>query len=188
MTEGKSNLMKILIIYATKTGCTEDLARRVGSALRTAGGDVRVIPVESAPSPEGFDAVIVGSGVRAGKWHRPATDWVVANAGRLGRKPLALFTCCLTMKDGQQKAGEVLAYTKPMLQATRLSPIGIGLFAGWFVPEKFGFLEKTILKTMKTPQGDFRDFAAADAWATEIAPRLGLGISMDPDLPEPEEF
>ncbi len=170
--------MKILVVYATKTGCTEDYARRIGATLRDAGGDVRVIPVESAPPARGFDAVVVGSGVRAGKWHKPATDWVVANAAALSKMPVALFTCCLTMKDGRAKASEVLGYTAPMLKATGLTPRDIGLFAGWFEPGKFGFLEKTILKAMKTPQGDFRDLAQAAAWATDIAPRLGLGVKI----------
>lgn len=170
--------MKLLITYATRTGCTEDLARRIGATLRTAGNDVRVIPIDSAPRVDDFDAVIVGSGVRAGKWHANATDWVVGNANKLAARPLALFTCCLTMKDGQSKAPEVIAYTRPMLDKTGLKPVGIGLFPGWFVPEKFGFIERSILKMMKSPQGDFRDFSAADAWAGEIAARLGMGVAI----------
>lgn len=173
--------MKLLITYATKTGCTEDIARRIGATLRSAGNDVRVIPIDSTPRLDDFDAVIVGSGVRAGKWHANATEWVVGNARKLAAKPLALFTCCLTMKDGQSKAPEVIAYTRPMLDKTGLKPVGIGLFPGWFVPEKFGFIERSILKMMKSPQGDFRDFTAADAWAGEIAARLGMGVAMSPD-------
>jgi len=180
------NTMKILIVYATKSGCTEDIARRIGTTLRALGGDVRVIPAESAPSPDGFDAVIVGSGVRAGKWHKAATGWVSKHAGAIRRRPLAMFTCCLTMRDGQKKAAEVLAYTQPILKSTALTPAGIGLFAGWFEPEHFGFMERTILKMMKAPQGDFRDFAAVDAWTEDIAPRLGLLIPVRMDLRDDE--
>jgi menaquinone-dependent protoporphyrinogen oxidase len=72
------------------------------------------------------------------------------------------------------KAEEVRAYTDPILAAAGIKPVDVGLFAGWYEPAKFGFAERTILKLMKTPQGDFRDWAAIDAWAEKICPNLGI--------------
>lgn len=168
--------MKILVVYATRTGCTEDIARRIGGELRKLGGEVKVIPAASAPSPDGFDAVVAGSGVRAGKWHRAATAWVRKHAARIKSMPHAFFTVGLTMKYGQQKVPEVLKYTEPMIQELGLKPVGIGLFAGWFEPSKFPFMERLILKMMKAPVGDFRDFESIDDWVTAIGPRLGVEI------------
>ncbi|HNU67812.1 MAG TPA: flavodoxin domain-containing protein [Myxococcota bacterium] len=175
--------MKILVVYATHSGCTEDVARRIGTALRQGGAEVKVIPVESAPAPAGFDAVIVGSGVRAGKWHGPAIRWIEKHAAAVRAIPHAMFTVCLMMRDGQKKAPEVLAFTQPVFDRLDLKPVGVGLFPGWFVPEKFPLFERIILKMMKTPMGDFRDFDAVDSWVSVVAPRLGLAISMD-DVPE----
>ena len=48
----------------------------------------------------------------------------------------------------------------------------IGTFAGWNEPDRFPFVERTIMKMMKAPQGDFRDFEAVDAWADSMEARL----------------
>ncbi len=70
------------------------------------------------------------------------------------------------------KAEEVRAYTDPIVAATGIAPVDVGLFAGSFKPKEFSFAERTILKLMKTPEGDFRDWDAIDAWADEIIPAL----------------
>jgi menaquinone-dependent protoporphyrinogen oxidase len=167
-------MTKILVTYATKTGCTRDVADKIGSVLTEAGAAVDVIPTEDKPSPASYDAVIVGSGVRAGHWHRAATKFVEANAASLAGRPLALFTVCLTMAQGPEKADEVLAYTTPMLTSTGLQPVGHGLFAGWFEPDKFGVIGRTILKQMKAPEGDHRDWEAIAAWSRNTASGLGV--------------
>ncbi len=75
---------------------------------------------------------------------------------------MAFYTCGLTMTD-KSKADEVRAYTDPIIAATGIGPVDVGLFAGWNEPEKFGFAERTIMSLMKAPEGDFRDWAAIDA-------------------------
>jgi menaquinone-dependent protoporphyrinogen oxidase len=111
--------------------------------------------------------------VRVGQWHGAAKTWVESNAAALKKMPVAFFTCGMTMTDSS-KAEEVRAYTDPILAATGIKPVDIGLFAGWYQPEKFGFAERTILKLMKTPRGDFRDWAAIDAWTEKIGATMGL--------------
>jgi menaquinone-dependent protoporphyrinogen oxidase len=165
-------MTRILVTFATKTGCTQGVAEKIGEVLGGGGAEVALAAAGDAPDPAGFDAVIVGSGVRAGHWHRQATKWVEANASALAGKPLALFTVGLTMADKPEKADEVRAYTDPMLQKTGLKPVDIGLFAGWFKPGEFGFLGRTILQKMKAPEGDHRDWEAIAAWAREVQPKL----------------
>ena len=124
-----------------------------------------------APDPSAYDAVVVGSGVRVGSWHEPAKEWVTANAEALKGKPVAFFTVGLTITEAG-KADEVRAYTDPLIAETGVQPVDVGLFAGWFVPERFGFAERTIMKAMKAPEGDHRDMDAVDEWARAIAPKL----------------
>jgi len=112
--------------------------------------------------------------VRAGNWHGPVESWVSANAATLKEKPVAFFTACLTMASDPSKRDEVRAYTDPVIKKSGVEPVAIGLFAGWNQPKKFSFIERAILRMMKAPEGDFRDFAAIGAWAAETAPKLGL--------------
>lgn len=165
-------IMRALVVYGTKSGCTEGIAKRIGEQLAAYGASVEVTAAEKAPSPTGFDAVVVGSGVRAGNWHGAAKSWVQSNADALKEMPVAFYTCGLTLADDPSKTDEVRAYTDPLIEATGVTPVDIGLFAGWNEPDSFGFGERTIMKLMKAPRGDFRDWDAIDAWAESVAPRL----------------
>lgn len=164
--------MKALVVYSTKTGCTEGVAERIGKELAAHGVAVDVMAADKAPSPEAYDAVVVGSGIRAGQWHSSAKAWFSAHADALRELPVAMYTCCLTMADDAEKTEEVRAYTDSLLAGSGIEPIDIGLFAGWNEPKAFGFAERTILKVMKAPQGDFRDWDAIDEWTRGVAPRL----------------
>ncbi len=168
-------MSRILVAYATKTGCTADIAEKIGETLAATGASVDVESVKDGPDPAGYDAVVVGSGVRVGKWHGSARKWVRSNAGALEGKPVAFFTACLTMAQEPEKADEVRAYTDPVIEESGIEPIDVGLFAGWSELDKFGFVSRTILTKMEAPEGDFRDWDAIAAWTREVAPKLGAG-------------
>jgi menaquinone-dependent protoporphyrinogen oxidase len=165
--------MKALVVYGTKSGCTTGIAEKIGATLAESGMAVDVRPVETAGDPGGYDAVVVGSGVRVGSWHAPVKEWVAANAGALTGLPVAFYTCCLTLATDPAKADEVRAYTDALVAESGVTPVDVGLFAGWNEPKSFSLLERTVMKVMKAPQGDFRDFEAVAAWAKDVAPRLG---------------
>lgn len=167
-------MSRILVVYGTRTGCTVGIAEEIGRTLVELGATVDVKRAEDAPAPAGYDAVLVGSGVRAGSWHGAVKQWVTANAEALTAVPVAFFTACLTMASDPAKADEVRAYTDPLIAETGVSPVGFGLFAGMNEPKAFSLPERLIMKAMKAPQGDFRDYAAVAAWAREIAAPLGV--------------
>ena len=132
-------------------------------------------PAADKPDASSYDAVVVGSGVRAGTWHAPVREWVKANAATLKTKPLAMFTVGLMITD-EAKRDEVAAYNKAVIEENSLTPIDTGLFAGWNEPKAFSFPERMIMKVMKAPQGDFRDMAAISAWTESVAPQLGVAV------------
>lgn len=165
-------MSSILVVYGTKTGCTQGIAEQIGTTLAEAGAQVDVKPVGEAPDPAGYDAVVVGSGVRAGSWHSSVKSWVSSNAGILQRIPTAFFTACLTMAAEPEKADEVRAYTDALIEETDVRPVALGLFAGMNEPKRFSLPERLIMKAMKAPQGDFRDFDAVAKWAREVSGKL----------------
>jgi menaquinone-dependent protoporphyrinogen oxidase len=165
---------KVLVVYGTGTGCTAEIAERIGTKLTAMGLDAEVVAAKDAPAPGAHDAVFVGSGVRAGSWHQPVKEWVAANAGALGDVPVAFFTACLTMAQDPSKIDAVRAYTDPLIAETGVQPVSVGAFAGMNEPRRFSFVERTIMKLMKAPAGDFRDWDAIDAWTAQTAAALGL--------------
>ncbi len=164
----------VLVVYGTKSGCTAGIAERIGETLAARGATVDVRRAEDAPAPAGYDAVVVGSGVRASNWHGTVKTWLSANADALRSVPTAFFTVGLTMAATPEKVDAVRAYTDPLIAETGVTPVAIGLFAGSYESKKFSLPERLIMKAMKAREGDFRDFDAVAAWTTETASLLGL--------------
>lgn len=165
-------MSKVLVAYATGSGCTAGVAERIGETLRRAGTDADVVPVDSQPDPAAYDAVVVGSGVRAGAWHPRANKWVARNAEALKRRPVAFFTVGTAPTHNPDGFDELRGYTDKLVAKTGVPPLAIGTFAGWFVLEKFSWMERVIMRIAKTPEGDHRDWAAIEEWTAEVAPKL----------------
>lgn len=169
-----AGMSKVLVVYGTKTGCTAGVAEHIAETLSAKGSTVDVKPAADKPDPSAYDAIVVGSGIRMSSWHAPVKKWVAANADALKARPTAFFTACLTMQTNPEKADEVRAYTDPLVAETGVTPVDLGLFAGMNVPKKFSLPERLVMKMMKAPEGDFRDYAAVAAWTEAAAPKLGL--------------
>ena len=54
-----------------------------------------------------------------------------------------------------------------------LQPKDHRIFFGALEKEKLGFGERMMVKAVKAPDGDFRDWAEIGAWAETIAAELG---------------
>jgi len=164
----------VLVVYGTKTGCTQDIAEHIGTVFADLGVRADIRSVSDKPEPSAYDAVIVGSGVRAGAWHRAVRGWVAANAEALQTRPTAFYTVCMTMGVAPDKADEVRGYTAPLIEETGVQPVDLGMFAGMNVPRKFSLPERLILRAMKVPEGDYRDMDAVSDWTRAVVGDLGL--------------
>ena len=164
--------MKILVAYATKAGSTAEVAAEIGRVVESKSGcKVDVHPVGKLKEVDGYDAVIIGSGIRAGKWLPEATKFVEKHRDALSQIPLAFFTVCLTLsEDTEENRRTVAAYLDPVREIVQ--PVEVGLFAGAMDYSKLPFILWLLMKAMKTPQGDFRDWEAIRAWADSICPLL----------------
>jgi len=167
-----AGMKKVLVIYGTKSGCSAGVAERIGRTLATQGIEVDVVPAEKAGDPASYAAVVIGSGVRMGQWHEPVRTWVADNAGALKTTLLAFYTVGMTLVTDPNKTDEVRAYTDLLIAETGVKPVDVGLFTGWNTGEGFSFIERAITGAMKVPKGDFRDWAAIEAWTLKVAPRL----------------
>lgn len=170
-------MSKVLVVYGTKSGCTAGIAATIGETLAEEGLTADVVPAEDGPDPADYDAVVVGSGIRVAQWHGAAKEWVHAHAADLKERPVAMFTCCLTVatdSEDTEKMAEVRAYTDTIIEESGVTPVDLGLFAGWNEPKRFSLPERLVLKMLKAPVGDFRDSAAVAEWTRGAAERLGV--------------
>ena len=165
---------KVLVAYASRCGTTGGVAEAIGKVLCDRGAvvDVRLVGNVNDLSP--YHAIIVGSAIRMGKWLPEAAGFVKNNQDTLNRLPIAYFVVCLTMKDNTaENRSKVLAYLDPVRkEARKIQPVATGLFPGAMNFNKLSFVHKTILKAKGASEGDYRDWLAIKAWATDVAPTL----------------
>ncbi|MBN1139402.1 MAG: flavodoxin domain-containing protein [Anaerolineae bacterium] len=166
---------KILVAYATAAGSTGEIAEAIGNALREAGDTVDVRRAKEVTGLSGYDAVVFGSGVRAGKTYAEAATFLEKYQATLSSLPVAGFIVCLTMKENTaENCAQATAYLDALAaSAPGVKLVGKGLFAGQVDYNKLSWLLKFILKRfIKEPGGDYRDFEAIRSWAASIRSAL----------------
>ena len=53
-----------------------------------------------------------------------------------------------------------------------VQPVDVGLFAGTMDYSKLSFVLRLVIKAMKVPEGDFRNWDAIRDWAANVRPML----------------
>lgn len=163
----------VLIAYATKYGATAGIAKKIGEVLQQAGLKVDVLPADKAGDVTSYTAVVLGSAVYAGQWRGEAVKLLETNEQLLINRAVWFFS------SGPTGAGDPSALMKgwrfPEAQqpiADRIKPRDIAFFHGSIDMRKLNLAEKVLVKGIKAPTGDFRDWNAITAWANSIAAAL----------------
>jgi menaquinone-dependent protoporphyrinogen oxidase len=170
--------MKAIIVYASKHGSTRDIAEFIAERFRQHGMQAEARSVDAAPSPEGYDAVVIGSAVYMEHWMGEAVEFVRRNRTALASRPVWLFS------SGPLELGsETISIHDPKLEPKEISelkeaihPRGHQVFFGALDPGKLA-LKYRMLRTLPAaravlPEGDFRNWNEIEAWADSIAQAL----------------
>ena len=161
--------MRMIVASSSKHGATEGIAEAIAERLRHLGNDVASMRVGDVESLDGVEAVVLGSAIYAGSWMKEATGFAEANAEVLSALPVWLFSSGplgTDVHDDEEQPRQLAELTD------MLHPRGHRTFFGALDHSKLGFGERMIVKAVKAPEGDFRDWAAISAWADEIAQDL----------------
>lgn len=162
-----AEIEKTLIAYASKCGSTGEVAEAIAKVFCDLDADVDVRLAEEVTSLDGFNRVIIGSAVRMGKWLPAATNFVKAQQARLAQLPTMIFSVHLSNLGDDEAVREArAAYTAPVHEL--ITPQAEAFFAGKMDMARLDFLSRMIIKAMKSPEEDKRDWDAIRAWAREI--------------------
>ncbi len=164
--ESKMN-QKVLVAYASRSGSTMEVAQAVAHELTNRGYAVDMRMAKQVSSLDGYAAVVVGSAVRYGQWLPEAVKFVEQNQAALKQMPTAFFAVHLMNMDEDETSRKArLAYLDPVRKL--VMPKSEAFFSGVGDPSKVSFLERLIAKAVKSPEGDFRDWAKIRDWAQNI--------------------
>jgi menaquinone-dependent protoporphyrinogen oxidase len=167
---GKKNMEKrVLVTYASKYGSTGGVADAIGKELCSKEVATDVVLIKNASNVSSYQGVVIGSAIYRGKWLSEAVDFVQNNRDILRQVRVAYFLVCMTLSHPtEENRTEVLSYMDPIIKAVpEIRPVGIGTFAGAMDYNNLSWLNKKILKSKGTPEGDFRDWNAIRTWARE---------------------
>ena len=169
--------MTVLVAVASRHHSTLEIGQAIGRCLTERGIPADVLPAEEVDEVFAYEAVVLGSGVYAGNWLGPARDLVARCTMQLRERPVWFFSSG-PMGDPPVPAGEPagVAALKDLLR-----PRDHRVFPGRLAGDDLGLGEKLIVKAVRAPFGDYRDWPAIDTWAAEIAAALRPATVVAPE-------
>lgn len=157
--------MRVLVTAATKYGATGEIAQAIGQVLHERGVDTTVLPPDQVEAVDDYDAVVLGSGVYAGHWLKPAKEFVDRNSSALAARPVWLFSSGPI--GDPPKPEEDPVDVAELMQTTKAREHR--LFGGKLERQQLSFPEKAMMVAFRVKDGDFRDWEEIKGWAAEIA-------------------
>jgi len=184
--------LKALIAYGTRYGATAGTSEEIGKILREKGFDVKIVNVreEKIKDISEYGLIVVGSGMRMGKWVSEAEDFLKRFQKEFIQKKLALFVSSMITvaeREGKTEEDGVCSSRKvaeDIVAEYGLKPITMGLFGGVINYNKMGFFERKTMGFLKpqlekdgfkeTEPGvyDLRDWDEIRNWAKELAEKV----------------
>lgn len=160
--------MKVLVTAASRHGSTAEIAQRIVEVLAAGGVTPEIRLPDDVATVESYDAVVIGSGVYAGRWLGPARQLIDREADRLRTRPVWLFS-----------SGPVGDPAKPAAEPVDVDAVKDKanarehrVFNGKLDRQKLGFGERAIVLAVHAAEGDFRAWDEVEAWASGIAREL----------------
>ena len=82
---------RLMVVYGSMMGGTAETAAWMADEARAAGIPVGLFRADTAPGPQDYDAVLMGSAIKASAWLPEMVGWAARHAEALAAMPAALF-------------------------------------------------------------------------------------------------
>ncbi len=159
--------MRVLVTYGSKRGGTQGLAQQVANGLRTEGLVVEVLSAGDVRQLTGYDVVIVGGAIYAGRWHKAARAFITHHTVELRRCPTYFFSS--GPLDGSAVGRDIPPVRGVAELMRRVGARGHATFGGRLSPYARGFTASAMAKTLA---GDWRDPGQVRDWTRQVAAQL----------------
>jgi menaquinone-dependent protoporphyrinogen oxidase len=131
--------MSTLIMYASKHGSAEKCAEKLSEKL-TGKVDLCNIKEGKIPDLTGYEKIIIGGSIYAGRIQKELGDFCLKNIGLLKEKKTGLFICC--MVKSSEEAQIKSSFPKELLSSAVVKES----FGGEFRFKDMNLAEKVITK------------------------------------------
>lgn len=172
--------MKILIVYATSEGQTRKIARFMEEVLQAENHKVVIADAtEEPPSPENFDAVLIGSSIHIQKYHSSIKDYIMKNLDELNQKHSAFFSVSMAIASNiEEEHEEVKKVALGFMEKTGWKPHKISHMAGALKYTQYDYFKKLIMRMIAKKEGgstdttkdhEYTDWDAVRSFAQDFA-------------------
>jgi menaquinone-dependent protoporphyrinogen oxidase len=182
--------VNVLVAYHSEEGQTAKVAARVAEVLRAGGADVQLTEVSAAPGPAGFDAVVLGDSIHAGRHSPQLRHYISEHAIELNRAACALFQVSLTSaRRDAEHAAEARALLKELQQETGLVPQSVGLFGGALAYSRYNWFKRRLMRTVSRRDGgdtdttrdyEYTDWDDVDHFAEQVLSSARAASAREP--------
>jgi len=159
--------MKTAIIYASKHGTTEKVARSIAEKL-TGTNEVELFSLKKNSNHDisGFETAILGTSIYAGQASGKMKAYCKANESVLLQKKTGLFVCGMHPDKEQQEKELKDAYPEILQEKA----VATGFLGGEFLFEQMNFFERLIIKKVaKTTTSVHQiDWEAVDSFVGKL--------------------
>lgn len=160
--------MTVLVTAASKHDSTWEMGEMLTLHLSARGFATECHRPQDVEDVSAYDAVIIGSGVYAGRWLKPAREFAERHAQALRERPVWLLSSGPVGPD--LRPAEEPVDVAALMEATGAR--GHHVLPGNLDREKLGFGERAVVRALKVPYGDMRDWPALELLADDLAGQL----------------
>ena len=151
--------MRILIIYGTIEGQTRKIARFMEDVLQDAGHKVAIASaIEEPPSPETYDAVLIGSSIHMHRYNPAIVEYATRHAATLNAMPSAFFSVCMAVaSDLEEEHREAARIASDFLDRAGWKPLQVQQIAGALKYTQYDFFKRFIMRMIARKEGGATD-------------------------------
>jgi menaquinone-dependent protoporphyrinogen oxidase len=182
----KRGIMKALVVYGSRYGTAAEIAEEIARVIKEEGIEVDLRDAKSVKDNDAslYDLVVVGSGIKMGKWTKESLKFLQKNKKSLASKKVAIFVSCGSANEEKSRPEGQEKYLDEVAQKNLMNPpIATGLFGSVYDPEaKHGLMYNFTMRFVKkeleekgidsTKRYDYRDWDEIRSWARSLAYQL----------------
>jgi menaquinone-dependent protoporphyrinogen oxidase len=160
---------RTLVAYASRAGATAEVAQTIGDLVRAHGMEVDVRSVKDVADLDGYDALIAGTPIWAGRPLPEMLEFLSDHRDGIASMPVAYYILCDTLREYTPANRQIaLGYAAPLRRIKE--PVGVGMFAG---RRDFGkihpMLRWFLKRVVGLAEGDWRNWDEIGTWAERVA-------------------
>ena len=175
--------MKALIVYGSRYGTAAEIAKEIGKIMENEGVEVDLANSRGLKNCNvtPYDMVLIGSGIKMGKWTKGSLKFLKDNKSQLATKKVALFVSCGAANEEKSRDEGWDNYLKKVAEENLAGePVDMGLFGSVYDPNaKHGLMYKLTNRFIRkelekqgvdtTKRHEYRDWDEIRAWARNLA-------------------